>query len=347
MKIAVISTTIMAVPLPGYGGLEQIAWQVATGLGALGHQVLLVAPNGSTGGAGVELHGTTLHESEKQAYSGYWQRLSEFDVIIDHSWEKWAYRLKMEGKLKAPVLGVCHAPIATMHKVAPPIPKPCLIGISTDHATSIRDHLHVDARVAYNGIDLNFYRPNRMILSGSLSMERSNSYLFLARMSTVKSPDIAISVARAAGVGLDLVGDDKITGEPAYVQHVKDMCGNGIRYVGPQTRSECVDWFCKNRALLHTAKNFREPFGLAPVEAQACGMPVLTFDNGAMRETVKHGVTGFVVKDEAEMIDLIKNNAVKSIKATDCIAWASQWSVGNMVLGYEKLCIDAINNGGW
>jgi len=119
MKIAVISTTIMTLPIPGYGGLEQLAWLIAKGLAGKGHQIMLVAPHGSDTVANMELHGTTLREPEKQAYSGYWHKLPNFDAIIDHSWEKWSYILKIEGKLKAPVLGVCHAPVHTMYNSPP------------------------------------------------------------------------------------------------------------------------------------------------------------------------------------------------------------------------------------
>lgn len=113
LKICVVSTTVIPCPPPGYSGLEMITWQLANGLTELGHDVLLVAPKESKSKA--ELHGTTLGESEQQAYSGYWQRLDKYDVIIDHSWEKWSYILKMEGKLDKPILGVCHAPIHTMY----------------------------------------------------------------------------------------------------------------------------------------------------------------------------------------------------------------------------------------
>ena len=50
MKICVISSTVFAVGqqgLAGYGGLEQIAWQVAKGLAAKGNEVTLVSPDGS------------------------------------------------------------------------------------------------------------------------------------------------------------------------------------------------------------------------------------------------------------------------------------------------------------
>src|SRR5258708_34724564 len=43
----------------------------------------------------------------------------------------------------------------------------------------------------------------------------------------------------------------------------------------------------------------REPFGLAMIEAMACGTPVLAMGNGSVPEVVDEGVTGFIVADEA------------------------------------------------
>ena len=45
--------------------------------------------------------------------------------------------------------------------------------------------------------------------------------------------------------------------------------------------------------------NWREPFGLAMIEAMACGTPVLAMGNGSVPEVVDEGVTGFIVADEA------------------------------------------------
>lgn len=344
MKICIISTTIMTCPPAGYSGLEMLAWQQADGLKKKGHDVMLIAPNGSNPPAGVELHGTTLGEPEAQAYGGkpgigggYWPKLLNFDAIIDNSWMKWSYILKAEGRLKAPVLGVCHAPIETMYGSPPPVQMPCMVAISQDQANAISERLGVAARVAYNGVDLDFYRPT--------GVQRNDRYLFLARMSTIKGPHIAVDIARQTRIPLDLVGDDTLTSEPSYAQRIRELSVNNIKYVGPQTRAQCVGWFNSNKCLLHTAKFFREPFGLAPVEAQACGMPVIAFDNGAMRETVKHGETGFIVKDESEIIELIKTDAVKAIKPEMCRQWASQFSVEKMIDRYESLCMEAINVG--
>lgn len=349
MRICVVSTTILPCLPPnlgGYGGLEPIAWQCAAGLARRGHEVMLVAPNGSVVPPGVELHGTTQGESEQQAYSGYWQKLPGFDAVIDHSWNKFSYMLKIEGKLNASVLGVCHAPIHTMYAVPPPILFPCLVAISQDQSAAISEHLGVASRVAYNSIDLSMYVRQ--------PVERTNRYLFLARMSRIKGPQIAADLAKKLRFTLDLVGDDRLTGEPDLAQRLRMMSSlpgeppkTNIIYHGGVSREKTVDFFSAAKALLHCNQVFREPFGLSPCEAQACGLPVISFDNGAMRETIVHGESGFLVKTVDEMEKLIKDDAVSSIKPEACRASAERFSVKAMVDAYERLCVEAVENGGW
>lgn len=339
MRICVISTTIMTCPPAGYSGLEMVAWQQADGLTKLGHEVVLVAPRGSTPPNGVELHETTIGESEELAYSGYRHKLPQFDAIIDNSWEKFSYILKMEGNLNIPILGVMHAPAYTMYRVPPPVRYPCLIAISKDQATAISEHLGVPSRVAYNGIDLDYYKPS--------NEPRSNRYLFLARMSKIKGPHIAIDVARRCRVGLDLVGDDKITGEPEYVSMLRLQSINNISYIGNASRDECVKWFSTRYALLHMNMHYREPFGLAPVEAQAAGCPVIAFNNGAMRETIRNGKTGFLVTSQEEVEKLVESDAISKIDREYCRKWAKKFSVENSIKAYDKHIKEAIITGGW
>jgi glycosyltransferase involved in cell wall biosynthesis len=340
LKVCVISTTVMVCPPPGYSGLEMIAWLQARGLARRGYDVLLIAPVGSTPPDGVELHGTTVGEGEKQAYSGYWQRLPEFDVIIDNSWEKWSYMLKIEGKLGAPILGVIHAPANTMYGVAPPVLHPCFVSISDDQGVGAMESWGIPTRTAHNGVDMEFYKAKK-------GAKRNDRYLFLARMSRIKGPQIAVDVARKLRIGLDLVGDDKLTGEPQLAQRMQMQAKHNIKYWGGVSRERAVEFFSENKALLHMNLLFREPFGLAPVEAQLCGMPVIAYDNGAMRETINPGVTGFLVKSQEEVEELVKTDAVASIKPSDCIEWAARFSVKNMVDRYENLVHEAIETGGW
>jgi glycosyltransferase involved in cell wall biosynthesis len=346
MKIVVVSTTIMQVPPSGYSGLEMLAWLQAKGLAEKGHEVLLVAPIGSTPPPGVELHGTTLGEPEQQAWLGYRDRLPKFDVIVTNSWAKWEYISKIhEGApyhFKGPVLGVLHAPCHTMYGSPPPVPFPCFVAISQDQAAHAGELWGVACRIAYNGIDLNHYRARE-------GASRNGRYLFLARFSSIKGAHIAVDVARRTRVPLDLVGDDRLTGEPAYVQRIiaQAKASPNVAYVGPVSREQTVDYYSSRKALLHPNQHYREPFGLAPVEAEACGMGVIAFDNGAMRETLKHDETGFLVKTPDEIVELVKADAVSTIKPDRCREWASQFSVERMVVRYEELAREALDSGGW
>jgi glycosyltransferase involved in cell wall biosynthesis len=58
--------------------------------------------------------------------------------------------------------------------------------------------------------------------------------------------------------------------------------------------------FLGNAAGLLFPIAWREPFGLAMIEAMACGTPVIAFRNGSVPEVVDDGVTGFIVDNEAE-----------------------------------------------
>lgn len=158
----------------------------------------------------------------------------------------------------------------------------------------------------------------------------------------IKGPHFAVEIARKLKFGLDLVGDDTITTEPEYRDKLKAESVNGISYVGPQTREQCVGWFSANKALLHMNLRFREPFGLAPVEAQACGMPVIAFRNGAMGETVRHGETGFLAYSKEEIEELIRSDAVSSIKPENCREWALQFTAERMINRYEELAKEAV-----
>lgn len=345
MKICVISTGVFKIPVAGYAGLEHLAWQIAAGLAARGHAVSVVAPDGSSC-PNCELIpiGPEGHGNEKESYKKYWKRLPEFDCIIDHSWNKWAYILKAEGKLKAPILGVTHAPINTMYATLPPVDRPCFVCISQDQADHFKALHGRQARVAYNGVDSAFYRP--------LGVKRSDRFLFLARFSTIKGPDIAVEVCKRAGVGLDLVGDYSITQEPDYLAKVQAACdGRQIRMVGPQTRGSCVWWLSQAYALLHPNLRFREPFGLAPVEAMCCECPVIAWDYGAMRETVNHGYSGWLVNSMEEMVAAVKNleslAAVKEEHRPLCRRQGMTFSVDRMISRYEELCNEAVNTGGW
>lgn len=75
--------------------------------------------------------------------------------------------------------------------------------------------------------------------------------------------------------------------------------------IGYQNRESLKDYLQKARAFVFAAE---EDFGLMPVEAQACGTPVIAYGRGGVSETVIEGKTGifFNSQDEDSLIEAVQ-----------------------------------------
>ena len=71
--------------------------------------------------------------------------------------------------------------------------------------------------------------------------------------------------------------------------------------VGEVTEAQKPEFLGNARALLFPI-DWPEPFGLAMIEAMACGTPVIAWDNGAVREILEDGVSGFIVHSIAQAV---------------------------------------------
>ena len=79
-----------------------------------------------------------------------------------------------------------------------------------------------------------------------------------------------------------------------------------------------------------------EPFGLVMAEALAAATPVLAFPNGAAPEIVDHGRTGYLCRDEQEMVTAAGH--VHEIERPQCRAAAERrFSLTRMAADYERL----------
>jgi glycosyltransferase involved in cell wall biosynthesis len=132
----------------------------------------------------------------------------------------------------------------------------------------------------------------------------SEDLLFFGRIHHDKGVREAIAAARASGRVLQLYG---VVQDEAYYQRevVPANDGQTIRYHGAVGGEQRLRALGAARALLHLI-NFDEPFGLAVIEAMACGTPVIAFNRGSMPELIEHGVTGFLVDTVDEAVQAIE-----------------------------------------
>ena len=78
-----------------------------------------------------------------------------------------------------------------------------------------------------------------------------------------------------------------------------------IMYVGNVGGERKLNLISNAKALLFPI-DWEEPFGMAVIEALACGTPVVAMRRGAMPEIIEHGVTGFLADTEAEFGEYMK-----------------------------------------
>jgi len=79
-----------------------------------------------------------------------------------------------------------------------------------------------------------------------------------------------------------------------------------------------------------------EPFGLALIEAMACGTPAVAFRRGSVPEVIDHGVTGLIVDDVDEVA-----NMIPAVQTLDRLAvrrrFEERFSVERMAVDYLSL----------
>lgn len=140
-----------------------------------------------------------------------------------------------------------------------------------------------------------------------ISLDVSNYFLVVSRLNPYKRIDLAIEAFNQLGLPLKIVGDGP------QKKSLQAMARPNIEFVGKVTNEALPEIMSHCQALIFPGK---EDFGIVPVEAQACGRPVIAFASGGALETVIEGVTGLFFK-EATVESLVRSiRKFDSIKNT-------------------------------
>jgi glycosyltransferase involved in cell wall biosynthesis len=134
--------------------------------------------------------------------------------------------------------------------------------------------------IVYPPVDTDFFRP-----SGAPPEPVA---LVVSALVPYKRVELAIEAARLAGLPLTIAGDGPERGR------LEAMAGPDVTFIGSPSDAGVRDLY--NRAQVVVLPG-EEDFGLVPVEAQACGRPVVALARGGALETVVDGVTGLLVAE--------------------------------------------------
>lgn len=345
MRIAQVVSLYESVPPESKNGLEFVVSWLTEELVARGHEVTLFAPANSITqaklvsiipkgfiNANIKNFNFTFYSIWNTLLAGLQSK--EFDIIHTHN----ANGHYITPLSSCPIIETVHSPSVnnTDDKIYTEHLQPVLEQLSKVHYVTVSKKQEVlysqgcaayfkKHSTVYNGIPL-----NKFVFSAT-----PKDYLFyIGYINKNKGADVAVQVARKLGMKLILAGNN-FGEETFFEKHIQPFLDGKISYVGPvdfETKNELYRNAVATLAPIH----WEEPFGLTIVESQACGTPVIAFDKGASKEIIDHGKTGFVVKDEQEMIDAV--GKIQNLDRKSCRDWVEErFSIKKMVDEYETL----------
>ncbi len=153
-------------------------------------------------------------------------------------------------------------------------------------AGRIRRYYNRRSTIVYPPVDTAFYHP----VEATPGERRDRSFLVVSALVPYKRIDIAIEACRLAGAPL------KIVGRGPEESRLRSLAGPDVEFLGWRTDEEIRELYGRSEAVLLPGV---EDFGMVPVEAQACGTPVVALRAGGACETVQNDVTGVLVDDKS------------------------------------------------
>ncbi len=309
MKIAQIAPLYEAVPPKLYGGTEMVIAHLCDALVDLGHDVTLFASaDSSTAARLVPMRDHSLRLDAVPLKSDVAAHLSMLHEVREacHRFDILHFHLEM---LHFPLFEhVAHRSVTTLHARTDLRDLPAAYSRWPGYGlVSISEHQSIplpDANwlaTVPHGIS-----PARYRCSG----RNGHGYLaFLGRIAPEKGPEVAIRVARQAGIPLRIAAKVDAADRVYFEEVIRPLLDDPlIEFVGEIGAEQKPEFLGNALALLFPIR-WPEPFGLVMIESMACGTPVIAWDRGSVPEVIEPGLTGFIVRSEREALAAIPQAA--------------------------------------
>lgn len=306
MRIAQVAPLYEAVPPRYYGGTERVVAYLCDALVELGHEVTLFASAEANTQArlvavrdqAIRLDGAPLKSDLAAHLTELYevrQRARQFDILHFHI-----------DMLHFPLVdSFAQQSVTTLHgrldlKDLPQVyarwPQYGLVSISDAQRRPL-PHANWLKTIGH-GVPERLY-PYRA--------QPGDGYLaFLGRISPEKRPDVAIHLARRAGIPLKIAAKVDAVDRGYFDSAVRPLLeAPHSEFIGEIGDTDKARFLGEASALLFPV-NWPEPFGLVMIEAMACGTPVIAWNCGSVAEIVEPGVTGFIVNSEREALEAIR-----------------------------------------
>ncbi len=294
MKIAQVAPLYESVPPKLYGGTERVVSYLTEEFVRQGHDVTLFASGDSTTAAklrpmcdrALRLEGKKVIDPlahhvrmiEMVAREAHYFDVVHFHIDYLHfpvtRRQKTAAVTTLHGRLDIPDVISVYREFAEMNLVsisnAQRAPMPWANWLATVH----------------HGLPEDLYKPH----------ETPGKYLaFLGRISPEKRVDRAVEIARRVGMPIKIAAKIDAVDQEYFDSEIRKLFDDPlVEYIGEIGERDKSDFLGNAYALLFPI-DWPEPFGLAMIEAMACGTPVIAFRMGSVPEVLDEGTTGYLV----------------------------------------------------
>ncbi|MBU1992432.1 MAG: glycosyltransferase [Patescibacteria group bacterium] len=136
-----------------------------------------------------------------------------------------------------------------------------------------------------------------------VSKKKDNYFIAIGRLIPYKRFDLIVKAFNELEIPI------KIIGAGSELPKLKKMAKKNIEFLGRTTDERTAELLKRARALIFPQL---EDFGIVPLEAMACGKPVIAFKGGGALETVVDGKTGIFFKEQT--VESLKEAIGKFIK---------------------------------
>jgi glycosyltransferase involved in cell wall biosynthesis len=328
------------VPPKLYGGTEQVVAHLCEELVRRGHEVTLFASGDSTAQArlrpgcavslrlsGFDRFGPAYH---LPMLSDVFENAEQFDIIHSHVD---CLSFPLQRLVKVPTVSTMHnrldqPELACVYRRYKDLP---LVSISNAQRDSLPEMNWVTT--VLHGLPENLMHFN----------PRPGDYLaFLGRFAPEKRPDLAIEIARQAGVPLKLAAKLDDANREYFEAVIKPLLSSpGVEYVGEINGLEKQKFLGEARALLFPI-DWPEPFGLVMIEALACGTPVIARPCGSVSEVLCEGVSGYMASNVDGLVAAVRK--VGDVSRRGCRdEFERRFTSERMAANYETVYYDLID----
>jgi glycosyltransferase involved in cell wall biosynthesis len=142
------------------------------------------------------------------------------------------------------------------------------VAISRYIAERIKKNYGRDSELIYPPVDCSYFKPG---------LSHENFYLMVSPLAPNKRVDIAVEAFNTIDLPLIVIGSGQ------EEKKLEKMAGRNIKLLGWQPDEIVREHYVNCKALIFPGV---EDFGIVPLEAQACGKPVIAYGEGGALETI-------------------------------------------------------------